>query len=317
MKHLDGSDFSLNQVMMTLSAIAYIPFQSLMALQESLNSAEALERAYSAIWWGKGNNTIAYVVKNNLTKECVIVFRGPVFRPGLSFLLELYEDQALNRQQYLSFSQMGEAKVASGILETLQKISNLTYSGRTLEQVLNDFATRTKVYVTGHSLGGSLAAAYAAKAACDNSRRLDIIPYTFGAPAMGNDSFANLFDTGNANFLFARTSRCVNSLDIVPYLWNDLQSITTVDYGNAKCSVDFSLCVECLERLLIVSKVFYVQPPPELELKGDVGQDDSFFQEVLFQHQPNTYLTLLGLGPIDTAKFYRNERKEFMLADSL
>ena len=317
MKHPRRSNFSLNQVMMTLSAIAYPPFSSFSMLQDNLNSAEALEQVYSATWWGKDNTTIAYVVKNKLTREYVIVFRGPVFRPGLSFLLDLYEDLILNRQEYLSPGQSGEAKVAAGILESLQNISNSTYSGRTLKQILDNLPVRTKVYVTGHSLGGSLAAAYAAKVACSNSRELDIIPYTFGAPAMGSHSFAGLFDTGNENSLFAETSRCVNVRDIMPCLWNDLPAMTTVDYGEVKCSIDFGLCIECVERLLIVSRVFYAQPPAQLELKGDTGHDDGFFQEALSQHQPNTYLSLLGLGPIDNARFYRNEQREFLLADLL
>ena len=33
--------------------------------------------------------------------------------------------------------------------------------------------------------------------------------------------------------------------------------------------------------------------------------------------EPNTYLSLLGLEPIDNAIFYRNERREYLLADSL
>jgi hypothetical protein len=317
MKHHDGSSFSLNQVMMTLSAVAYMPFHSINMLQDNLNRAEALQQNYSAIWWEKNNGTIVYVVKNTLTRDYVVVFRGPVFKLGLSSLLNLYEDLILNHQESLRDSQVGDVKVAAGILKCLHDIGNSTYSGKTLRQVLNNFPTRTKVYVTGHSLGGSLAAVYAAKAACDNSAELDIIPYTFGAPAMGNNSFAELFDGAKANFVFTGASRCVNVRDIIPHLWGDLQGIAMVDYGNVKCSIDFSLCIECMERLLIVSKVFYVQPPLQLELKGDIGHDDSFFREALFQHQPNTYLSLLGLEPIDNTIFYRNERRENLLADSL
>jgi hypothetical protein len=317
MKHLDGSNFSLNQVMMTLSAVAYMPFHSINMLQDNLNKAEALEQAFTAIWWEKNSATIVYVVKHKLTQEHAVVFRGPVFKPGLSSLLNLYEDLILNRQDSLPYSQAGEAKIAAGVLESLQDISNSTCGGRTLDQVLRNFPKRTKVYVTGHSLGGSLAAVYAAKAACGNSAELDIIPFTFGAPAMGNDSFANLFDAGKANFMFMWASRCVNVRDIMPHLWGDLRRMAMVDFGNVKCSIDFSLCIECMERLLIVSKVFYVQPPLELELKGDIGNEDNFFQAALFHHQPNTYLSLLGLDPIDNAIFYRNERREYLLADSL
>jgi hypothetical protein len=182
--------------------------------------------------------------------------------------------------------------------------------------VLNSLPVRTKVYIAGHSLGGSLATAYAAKTACSNSAELDIIPYTFGAPAIGNDSFADLFDPNNVNFLFTQSSRCANTRDIMTYAWNNLPGITTVDYGNIKCSVDFSLCIEYLERLLILSRVFYSQPPPELQLKADDRGTDSFFRKALHQHQPNTYLKLLGLDPIDAAEFYHTESREFMLSDT-
>ena len=317
MKHLDRERFSRDQVMMTLSAIAYIPFHSIIALQDSLNRAAALEQAYSAIWWGKEGSILVYVVKNKFTEDYAVIIRGTVFSPGLSFLLNLYEDFNVGRQISLPYSRLGSAKVTSGIREAIRDINGLIYSGRTLHQALNNLPFRTKVYVAGHSLGGSLAAAYAAKAACCNSVELDIIPYTFGAPAMGNDAFANLFDPGKPNSLFTRTSRCINVRDIIPFLWDDLQGMMMVDYGNIKCSIDFSLCIECVESLLIVSRVFYVQPPLQVELKGDIGHDDSFFQEALFQHQPNTYLTLLGLDPIDTADFSYNDQKEFMLVDSL
>jgi hypothetical protein len=302
MKHLDRRNFSLDQVMMTLCAVAYMPFHSIRMLQENLDRAPALEQAFSAIWWEKDDATIVYVVKNKQTQEYVVVFRGPVFKPGLAFLFDLYEDLIVNRQERLPYSRTGKAKVAAG---------------RTLNQVLDNFPMRTKVYFTGHSLGGSLAAAYAAKAACSNTVELDIVPYTYGAPAMGNDSFAHLFDPAMEKFLFTRVSRCVNVRDIMPHLWNDMKCMTMVDYGNIKFSIDFSLCVECMERLLIVSRVFYAQPPLQLELKGDIGHDDGLFREALFQHQPNTYLSLLGLDPIDNAIFYRNERREYLLADSL
>lgn len=317
MKHSDGNNFSLHQVLMTLSAVAYMPFHSIDMLQDNLNRTAALEQAFSAIWWKKNNTAIVFLAKNKLTQEYVVVFRGPVFKPRLSFLLNLYEDLILNRQESLPSERLGAAKVAAGILESIRDMSNATYSGRTLQQVLNNFPMRTKVYVTGHSLGGSLAAAYAAKAACSNSGELDIISYTFGAPAMGNDSFANLFDPAKPNSLFTQVSRCVNARDIVPYLWNDLKGMMRGDYGNEKSTIDFSLCIECMERLLIVSKVFYVQPPLQLELKGDIRHDDSFFRETLFQHQPNTYLSLLGLDPIDNAEFYHNEHREFLQTNSL
>jgi hypothetical protein len=317
MKHSDKSTFSLRQVMMSLSAVAYIPFHSINMLQDNLHDADALERDYAAIWWAKDDFTVVFLVKNKFTNEYALIFRGPVFRPGLSFLVNLYEELGLGRQDLLACSRLGDARMASGVVTAIERLHHATYSGRPLHQVLNNLPLRTRVYMAGHSLGGSLAAVYAAKTACSNSVDLDIVAFTFGSPAIGNESFAKLFDPGNANRLFMESSHCVNSLDILPYAWNDLQGMLTVDYGKVRPSAEFNLCVEWAEKLLGLSKVMYVQPPPEIQLNGGAGGNDTFFTEAMHQHQPNTYLQLLGLDPIAHTDFCPDERSEFILADSL
>lgn len=317
MDHLDENKFSLDQVMMSLSAVAYSPFHSISMLQDNLNGAEALEQAWSAIWWEKDNSTIVFMVKNKLTEEYAIVFRGPVFKFGLSFLINQYEDLSLTRQESMPHSRLGNARVAAGILDAIQSIGHSTYGGRTLQQVVNNLPARTKLYIAGHSLGGALAAAYAAKMVSIHPVGLDIIPYIFGAPALGNESFAALFDPDSVNYLFTRSHRCVNIHDIMPFAWGRLRDIATVDYGDIRPPVDFTLCLEYMERLLILSRIFYAQPPTDLQLKDGHGQHDTFYREAMHQHQPNTYMHLLGLDPINNADFYHNEKREFMLTDSL
>jgi len=316
MNHPDKGKRSLQQEMMSLSAVAYMPFDSINMLQDNLNAVDALGKAYTAIWWEKKSALIVYVVKNKFTNAYAVVFRGQVFRPSLPFLIQLYEDLILGRQESMPYSRLGNAKVAAGIIDIIQDIGLSTYGGRTLKQVLNNLPIKTKVYMTGHSLGGSLATVYAAKIACSNSVDLDIIPFTFGAPTAGNDSFADLFDPNHANFLFSQSLRCINTRDIMPFAWNNLQGITTVDYGNIKCPAEFNLCIEYADRLLIISRVFYSHPPPELELKGADHGMESFFKKALYQHEPNTYMTLLGLDPIKKVEFYHNETSEFMLSDT-
>lgn len=301
---------------MSLSAVAYLPFHSISMLQDNLNAVDTLEQAYTAVWWEKNSSLVAFVVKNRLTNVYAVVFRGEAFKPSLPFLVQLYEDLKVNRQESLPYSRLGNAKVAAGMLDIIEDLGTSTYSGRTLQQVLNNLPAKTIVYMTGHSLGGSLATVYAAKIICSNSAQLDIIPYTFGSPAIGNDLFADLFDNTNVNFLFSQSSRCINTRDIMPFAWNNLQGMTTIDFGNVKCPVDFKLCIEYVDRLLIISRVFYSQPPPALEIKGEDNGMEGFLQKALYHHQPNTYLAMLGLNPIEKAEFYRSETRELILSDS-
>ena len=52
MKLPDKSKFSLQQVMMSLSAVAYMPFHSINMLQDNLNAIDSLEQAYTAVFSG-------------------------------------------------------------------------------------------------------------------------------------------------------------------------------------------------------------------------------------------------------------------------
>lgn len=67
----------------------------------------------------------------------------------------------------------------------------------------------SKIYVTGHSLGGALATV-----AADRLRRMDWLPTvcTFGAPRVGNANFAAQYDLALKPF----TWRVVHANDIVP-----------------------------------------------------------------------------------------------------
>lgn len=308
---------SVEQLLMTLSAVGYMPAHSLSTLQVNLNKVEFLEQAYTAVWWG-GNNTIfAFLVRNNFTEDYTLVIRGPMFKFGLSMLFNLYEDLDVARQVSLPYSRLGEAKIAAGVLEMAQGINDLIYAGRTLLQVITKLPIHTKLYATGHSLGGALAAVYAAKASCNNLNELEIIPYTFGAPAVGNKAFADLFNAVHVNCLFTQSLRCENTDDVIPHIWSNLPNIATIDYENVRLPAELSLCIECIERMLILSKVFYVQPRAQLQLKTENDRFETFFREAMYQHQPNTYLTLLGLDPINSAEFSYHQRREVTIAESL
>lgn len=289
--------------MMTLSAIAYTPTASLRNLQDNLDSAEALRQEYLAVWLAKTDTGFIYVAKSRLTEDYAIAIKGPVFSFDLSLLFNLYENMGTARQVSLPSCRSGEVKIAAGILKGIQHINELSFEGKTLNHLINHFPDGAKVYLTGHGIGGSLAAAYSARLASGNLPGLDIIPYIFGAPAAGNESFASLFDPDNGTPFFTESSVCVSELDLIPYAWHDIMGIPMLRYTNVYCPIELILCAECITRLLIQAGVLYIQLPLSLQLKREVPGNDDFLQEAMRQHHPNTYLSLLGLPPVRSATY--------------
>ncbi|MFL4970516.1 MAG: lipase family protein [Xanthobacteraceae bacterium] len=73
-------------------------------------------------------------------------------------------------------------------------------------------AANDKVYVTGHSLGGALAALTALRIETDSVADVEAV-YTFGMPRPGSPQFASQYDQAG---LGMRTYRLVDADDIVP-----------------------------------------------------------------------------------------------------
>ena len=309
--------YSLQQAMITFSAIAHTSFESIAALQERLNSPESLNQSYVTMWWARNNSNLIYVVKNKYNDDYVITVRGPDFRFGPSLLLDLYKSLDISHQVSMPYSRLGNSKIASGILNAVQDIGELACNGITLNSLVNNFPEKAKVYITGYSLGGAIGSALSAKYACSNSRKLKLIPYTFGAPSIGNNSFSDLFDDHHSNCLFPESSRCVNRLDIIPYAWTNLRGIPAIYHENIKSPVEFTQSVERIDSSLVVSGLFYAQPPSQLELKGEIEYKGSFMAEAMYQHDLNTYLSLLSLSPVNSAAFSLLGQHENAMASSL
>eukprot|EP01062_Namystynia_karyoxenos_P047915 TRINITY_DN36333_c0_g1_i3.p1 TRINITY_DN36333_c0_g1~~TRINITY_DN36333_c0_g1_i3.p1 ORF type:complete len:1159 (+),score=327.99 TRINITY_DN36333_c0_g1_i3:82-3477(+) len=88
------------------------------------------------------------------------------------------------------------------------------------EAVLHSLGTAVEqlspatVYVTGHSLGGAVAAVCAYAARRRLRKHIPIVVYTFGSPKLGNATFQQCY-----NLAVPNTFRVVNELDIVTRLW--------------------------------------------------------------------------------------------------
>lgn len=99
----------------------------------------------------------------------------------------------------------GRGKIHHGFLEIYESCR------KQIMQTLLSFSANSKVYITGHSLGGALAAINALDVAANTS--LQPVMYNFAGPRVGNPVFALQY-----NRLVKNSVRIINEHDIVPKL---------------------------------------------------------------------------------------------------
>ncbi|MFI6081321.1 IPT/TIG domain-containing protein [Streptomyces sp. NPDC051217] len=178
-------------------------------------------------------------------------------------------------------------------------------SGTTLPQALAELLTSAysspTVYVTGHSLGGCVAtmlAPYLQKLPWPNTPQFALV--TFAAPTAGVQSFAQYVDS----LPLDQNERYVNSYDVVPCAWSDLQTPKgwyPKDKG-PRANDDVKLLLTEIDTLRKGN--VYVQPGGAgTTMNGDYDQRDlalvnktleDYLGQVAYQHADSTYLTLLG-----------------------
>jgi triacylglycerol lipase len=84
------------------------------------------------------------------------------------------------------------------------------YNKETINRVLSGIDSKTKVYVTGHSLGAALATLALPDIEISNNKKISSL-YTFGSPRVGDNEFVKSFN----NLFQGRSYRIVNTSDIV------------------------------------------------------------------------------------------------------
>ncbi|RCN28419.1 triacylglycerol lipase [Ancylostoma caninum] len=147
-----------------------------------------------------GNTCEGYIAASDKKKQIFVVFRGSK-TTGQIIL------QGLNSFTPVDFFGMGRVNryFSYGVHVLWPSI----------KRVLKDLKyAGYKVAFTGHSLGGALATLAAARAARQGLRRgNEILVYTFGAPRVGDSTFA-----ANFNRIIPNCYRVVFRHDIVPHL---------------------------------------------------------------------------------------------------
>ncbi len=189
--------------------------------------------------------------------------------------------------------------VSAGTADAFLNLIALSDGSQSLQTAIEAIPGKATVYVTGHSLGGTLAPVIALWM---TSLANGLVPqvYCFAGMTPGNQPFADLFGPGSK--LAGRVRRYTNTLDSVPYGWDRVMA-TRDFYQPAPRG---GVLVEAAITLLAYKLTDYGYAPigEEILLTGVPSPPKisceivAFVIENLSQHFPDTYLSLLGAPPL-------------------
>jgi hypothetical protein len=223
------------------------------------------------------------VAKADTTPEQVIA----AARSAIGFALDLYDDTR-TAGRTLDFGIDLPGELHDGFNEAYTSIRLLVREK--LYEVLARHPNIQEIFVTGHSLGGAMAnlAALDIKACYPVSQRVNLV--TFGAPAVGNNVFA---ETCSTYIGLANTYRIVNRGDgIVLAMENGFHKIfhELMGYGN----IDF----------VHFGTQIHVEKDNEPLIQGDsdpLAMASAMLTRMLQQHSMEKYIAnLLGVVKVSS-----------------
>jgi UDP-2,3-diacylglucosamine pyrophosphatase LpxH len=249
-------------------------------------------------------DALAYVAQSpENPQEYIVVIRGT---NPVSLSTWLFQDFWITKQvPWDSEKAGGAAKISKGTHLGLEKIRGLVPQqgcpgeGKTILEFLRNAVEgkakeKTRIIVTGHSLGGVLASTLALRMLEDleslrASGSVEIHAYSYAAPTAGNSQFAEYSDGA----LGDKCRRHENGLDVVPLAWSSktLKKIPRLYMPHARPSA-------ALERVIWFARLIargkgYTQVKERRDVPSRVARFiEGFEPQMAYQHAV-PYLAML------------------------
>ncbi|MEM1275324.1 MAG: hypothetical protein AAGH74_02280 [Pseudomonadota bacterium] len=308
-------DPAIAQAMMTLASIAYTEGRDDPTKPGARDIAHNLSNlAYSThgewqLAWGPGyssyDDNMMYVVQRQSDPVYAVVIRGTEPSSIKSWL----EDVPTGMTDYARYT--GDlTRVSDKFAEAIEKLEQTAKdpSGLGFEAFFDRICAGPEnitLYVTGHSQGAGLAPimgawlhAKSGKWAAD----LTVISYGFAPPTSGDKLFAEWVDRSFACFYVA------NPNDIVPFAYNRLGKIipehvpTTVPQWISVdgFEIDLHAIIDASDvAMKAIADLHFTSWQQAGTQHGVTGhpapaKDKSYQSQVGYQHDHNTYLSLIG-----------------------
>ncbi len=304
-----SKNYQLPQVMIRLCNISYLTDSDKTKKDSTIQDSITAQVGWKLVWgpieltdiFGVTYSSM-YVAKDPANEDYAVVIRGTDPTSLKSWLGEDFEiHKSVPFSKFVSKAPAA-AKISKGTcngLEDLIQLKDPNHNGNVVSffNMVQQVTKIRKLYVTGHSLGGTLTPAFyiylcykifggPAPAGITTS------PYSFAGLTAGNQGFNDLLKTylqaGNEKWRF------VNPYDVAPKLWDSLDAVKNIYSADGlKFGSPESGFMDYLFKRAEGNG--YTQPPgSEFPLPKLFNSCETIWLfEALSQHHSSTYISLV------------------------